>query len=105
MCYVGLGEIPRELTLLGSELEFLTSNGLTLGGASVGTVSGIMAAHSAKVSGVLTMLFNRDNAQVTFAGSGSTFNTLSVQADDGISIVASLSTDVGECIKSHRARS
>jgi hypothetical protein len=95
---MGIGRISRELTLSGSELAFIAANGTLIGGSTFGvaTVSGIEQSHSMQIDETLTLLLNRDDAQVTFAEVSSTFNTLAVQADDGISIVASLATVVGD---------
>ena len=94
---IGLGATAGNYTLTGDELQRITSTSLTLGDATNGsiTVNGITAANSNNVSGALTLNATLDNASVTFATAASTFNALTVNADDGIVINVALTTDVG----------
>ena len=75
----------------------ITATGLTLGDATNGsiTVNGITAANSNNVSGTVTLNATLDNASVTFATAASTFNALTVNGDQGITISVDLTTDVG----------
>ena len=94
---IGLGATAGDYTLSGAELQNITSTGLTLGDATNGnvTVNGITATNSNNVSGTVTLNATLDNASVTFATAASTFNALTVNADDGIAINVALITDVG----------
>ena len=94
---IGLGATAGDYTLSSAELQNITSTGLTLGDATNGsvTVNGITAANSNNVSGTLTLNATLDNASVTFATTASTFNTLTINADQGITIGVDLTTDVG----------
>ena len=92
-----MGATAGDYTLSGAELQNITATGLTLGDASNGsiTVNGITAANSNNISGAVVLNATADNASVTFATAASTFNVLSVNADDGITIAANITTDVG----------
>ena len=94
---IGLGGTAGNYTLSGAELQNITATGLTLGDATNGsiTVNGITAANSNNVSGTVTLNATLDNASVTFATAASTFNALTVNGDQGITISVDLTTDVG----------
>ena len=85
---IGLGSAPAELMFGDAELGQITATGMTVGGTNCGsqTVTGITETNSDGISTILTLLASRDDAQVTFTGDGSTFNILSVEADDGVLI-------------------
>jgi filamentous hemagglutinin family protein len=94
---IGLGATAGNFTISGTELVNITSTGLTIGDATSGniTVDGITAAQSNNIAGTVTLNATGNGRSVTFANTGSTFNALSVNADDGIAVNARLTTDVG----------
>jgi hypothetical protein len=75
----------------------LATTGMTIGGARCGSqvVDAVLATNSASLLGMLTLLATRDDAQVTFSGTSSTFNAMAVQADNGVLVQADASTVVG----------
>jgi hypothetical protein len=58
-------------------------------------VNGITNANSIGVTGILTLLAQRDDSYVKFLGSPSTFSQLGVRADNGILLVKDLTTTSG----------
>jgi len=90
---IGLGDtaVTNGLNLSGSELERIAAAYLELETAGSITVDDISAVNSNNV-GAVTL----DAAgSIEFANAPSTFNTLDVQADNGISINEDLATDTG----------
>jgi hypothetical protein len=94
---VGLGAGAGQLSLAASELQQITATGMTIGGTTCGsqTVDGVTTVSSAGISQVLTMLASRDDASVTFSSTGSSFNALSVQSDNGIAVQVDITTTGG----------
>ncbi len=94
---IGLGDTAGNYTLSGTELQNITATGLTLGDATNGsiTVNNISAANSNNISGTLTLNATQDNASISFATTASTFNALTANADDGITVSVNLTTDTG----------
>lgn len=94
---IGLGATAGGLTISGTELQNITATGLTIGDVTGGniTVDGITAANSNNITGTVTLNATQDNASIAFSGTASTFNAVSASADDGISVVQNLSTDIG----------
>ena len=76
------------------------SAGISIGGANCGYqyFHGNTATHTHGISAISTISATRDDARVFFMSAGSTFNTLHVQADDGISLQADVMTDIGEML-------
>jgi hypothetical protein len=97
---VVVGHPFKPFDLSGQDFAYLISDGLVVGNSNCGdlTVDGIVEAASQNIANVITLLANRDNTKVTFFGSISTFNTLVVQADNGINIDASVLTDEGSIL-------
>ena len=97
---IGLGSASRDMSLTGAELQMMTVTGLLLGDTHCGsvTVDDVQQLHTDTIGGIMTMLASRDDASIIFVGSGSTFNTLSMQADNGVSAQARVNTDVGNMI-------
>jgi hypothetical protein len=91
----GFGSTAKDLTITGAELQQISATGLTMGGANCDSVvvDGVSEAHSATVSSVLSFVMTRDDASIVFSTATSTFNALSVQADNGISVQVNLNTD------------
>lgn len=97
---VGLGSGAGQLSVSGSELQQVTSNGMRVGGnvphnCANQAVNEVLLAHTVGISNVVSLLAERDDAKVLFEGSYSTFKTLHVKADNGIvlGINYTLSTD------------
>jgi hypothetical protein len=88
-----VGHIPRAQLLLGGlDLEHITATGMVVGGLQCGTqfVSGVTAANSNNIDDILTLFANEDNEKIYFKDVASTFNALSAQADDGVSVYSHL---------------
>ena len=85
----------NELQLGDSELGAITSTGMVIRGPVTGTVNvtGVTAANSNSVSKIFTLLVDRDDTRAYFSVAASTFNAISVQADDGVSFSVDLTTD------------
>jgi filamentous hemagglutinin family protein len=93
---IGLGNASGDMTLSGAELGAITTRDLTIGSGPTGsiTVNGVNAAGNlAGVSGLTTL---RSGGTVTFASSASSFRSLAVNADNGITVNTNLSTTVGD---------
>jgi hypothetical protein len=100
---VGLGattNTAQGFTLSGSELQRITSAGLTLGNIvnSSIEVDGVTRANSNTISGIVSLVATNQNAGVAFKTSGSTFAAVAATADDGIDIEKSLTTTLGSII-------
>jgi hypothetical protein len=101
---VAIGTAVRQFTLSGAELQHFTMVGLTIGSTPsvpvCGTldVSAITEAQSNSVTGVVSLMAYRSGHQVKFIGSGSTFNTLVAQADNGITLLTNVRADVGSVL-------
>jgi len=97
---IGLGNTPgTTMTISGAELQNITAKNLTIGDATNSniTVDGISAANSNKISGTLTLNATQSNGTVTFANNPSSFNTLAVNAGNGVTVsaAAAVQTDRG----------
>jgi hypothetical protein len=101
----GLGATTKDLHIDGAELQRVTTKGgLKLGGSIGGDilVDGIVALESdyiyypvSHVLAVVSLFAVQDDHQIVFDNTASTFNLLSVQADNGIHVKADVTTDVG----------
>jgi hypothetical protein len=94
----GLGATsPRNITVSGTELARITSNGLEMGSNQSSTieVSGITQSNSNAVDGVISLIATRQGAQIVFDAMGSSFNALVAQANNGITLSANVATDTG----------
>ncbi|MDP6353716.1 MAG: filamentous hemagglutinin N-terminal domain-containing protein, partial [Planctomycetota bacterium] len=91
---LGLGgtSVSGGLNISGTELELITSTGLTLTTSADVVVNGITGTNSDNISG--TVVIDSGN-NVTFSTADSTFNALDVQADDGIIVSRNITTDTG----------
>jgi hypothetical protein len=94
---MALGTLPRNMTISSDDLQTMNTEGFVMGNSVNGdiTVSGVTARSSNNVLGVLSLVASGDNARVIFDGTGSTFNAIAVQADNGIDVFVDISTDVG----------
>ncbi len=95
---IGLGDAAGTLSISRDELQKITASNLVLGnGASSVSVDNVTAANSASI-GTLTLNAAGSGSSVSFGGNASTFNALTVNAGDGISIGSGLTTDSGNLI-------
>ena len=94
---IGLGDTPllNGLNLTGAELQNITATGLELATAGPITIDNITAVNSDNIATVLTL---DSAATVTFTGGPAIFNSLDVQADNGININGDLTTDTGNLL-------
>ena len=92
---IGLGATTQSMTIESAEFSGFECTGLLLGDSTSGTITvdGISSANSNGVDSILTLSGVRDDAQVNFEAGKSVFNTLVVQADNGIRFEADLETD------------
>jgi len=89
------------MVVTSTELQRISTNGLSIGGSVNGaiTVKQVTAAESAHISGILTLLATKTGAAVAFSDtSASTFNTLSIQSDAGISVATDITAIVGNIV-------
>jgi len=94
---MALGTRDANHTVSTDELQNIVSTQLVFGKSTNGdiTVSGVTARGSNNIAGMVCLIASRDDATVGFVGTGSTFNSLAVQADSGMDIQVDLSADVG----------
>ena len=99
---IGIGDTAGVMTLSPTEVSRLSS---TTGNITIETTGGsftvdnISAANSNNIGGILTLQASGNTQTVTFANNDSTFNTLTVNADDGIFINNVLvGTDTGNFV-------
>jgi hypothetical protein len=95
---IGLGySTGYGMNIEGTELQNITATNLILGGATNDNISvnGISAANSNNISGTLTLNATGNGKSVTFLGNSSAFNTLTVNAENGITVNANLTIDTG----------
>ena len=78
----------------GTELQNITAGSLTIGDGTTGniTVDGVTAANSNNIAGVTTLTATKSGASATFSGNASTFNALTVNAQNGITVSENLTT-------------
>ncbi len=95
---VGLGATAGDYTITGTELGRITATGLTIGDATNGniTVDGIAAVDSDQIAGTVTLNATANEADVAFSGAASTFNALTVNADDSIVVNQDITTALGD---------
>jgi hypothetical protein len=95
---IGIGTTTEQMAISNVEMQGIVTNGLTIGSAGVNKgvkVTGITAAGSNGISGVLTVLTTVDDSQMFFLGAASTFNALSAQADNGLHLQQQVVTSGG----------
>ncbi len=94
---IGLGLASGDLTISGTEFERISAAQLTVGGpdATLITVDGLTDAQTQN-AGLVVLDATGNGARVVFSGTGSTFNALTVEADDGIDVNADLRVDTGD---------
>jgi len=96
---IGIGTATGQQELSGSELALITASGLSIGKAGVNLnveVSEVTASHSNGITGVVTLIASTDGSSIVFGSAGSsTFYALSAQADNGISIMSSVTVTGG----------
>jgi hypothetical protein len=95
---IGLGDTAKDMHITDAELSRMTSaGGLRVGGSAGGNiiVNHITQASSNHITSFVTLMAAGDDAQVSFTGKASTFNTLVSQADNGILVQVDVTTDIG----------
>jgi filamentous hemagglutinin family protein len=90
---IGLGT-TSDLSLSTTELANITAGSLTIGGSTNGdiTVSGVSSIDSDQF-GALTLNATASGSSVTFGSSDSTFQGLTVNAENGITLSSNLTTN------------
>ena len=88
---IGVGDGSGTFSVSAGELQNITAANLVIGDATNGniTVGGISAANSNNVAAV-TLNATKSGSSVTFANNASTFNALTVNANNGIALNSSL---------------
>ena len=91
---IGLGNASGDFTLSGSDLGQITAGSLTIGDGSNGNivVEGVSSTESAQF-GALTLNATASGSSVTFQTTASTFQGLTVNAENGITISSDLTTN------------
>jgi hypothetical protein len=97
---MSLGDSDSGFALSSSELERVTTSGLYVGRVSTASivVAGVTKEESKFLESIVTLAVDRDDGRITFNGGDSVFNRLSVQADNGIQVDASLTSDVAHLL-------
>jgi hypothetical protein len=89
---IGIGTTTADMDIEAGELADIdTTGGLTIGSLSASgsiTVTGITKDNSNDIAVKLTLIATSDTNTITFTGGSSTFHSLAVQADHGISLAA-----------------
>ncbi len=99
---VGIGDTAGAMTISPTEFGRISSTTgdvtiISTGGSF--TVNNISAANSNGIGGIVTLQASGDDQNITFASNNSTFNTLTLNSDDGIFINnVIVGTDVGDFI-------
>ena len=96
---VGLGSTSQEMTIEGAEFGLMTCTGFSIGslgqcGSQV--IGNITKANTENIGGIVSLLAIRPGAGMTFTAGSTTFNTLNVQADAGISVEQGINSIVGK---------
>ncbi len=91
---IGLGAGAGVFSLSGAELQNITAGSLTIGNSTTGNivVDGVTAANSNNIAGTTTLNATKSGSSATFSGTQSTFNALTVNAQNGISVSENLTT-------------
>lgn len=103
---IGLGDTTTscggtcEMIISGAELQNITAGNLILGGTTTSAiyVDNVTVTNSNGITGTVTLNATSATGVVTFDTAASTFNALEVNAGNGISLAAGLTTDVGNMI-------
>ncbi|MCC9603439.1 hypothetical protein LOC67_23060 [Stieleria sp. JC731] len=91
---LGLGATSvTGMNVTQSELDAVTSNGLTAQASGQLVVDGV--TQPVNVSGSVTLIASGTSPSIQFQNSASSFLALSLQADDGITIAANVTTTAG----------
>jgi filamentous hemagglutinin family protein len=92
---IGLGAGAGAFSLSGAELEKISAGNLSIGDSTTGniTVDGVTAANSDNITGTTTLNATGSGKTVTFSGTASTFNALTANAENGITVSGDLTTE------------
>lgn len=90
---IGVGSATGDLTISGAELGRIIATDLTIGSSLVTqlTVNNVTAVNSNAIAGTTNLVAR----QITFNGTGSTFNQLDARASEGMVVDVDLLTDLG----------
>ncbi|NIR43402.1 MAG: hypothetical protein GWM93_05880, partial [Gemmatimonadetes bacterium] len=86
---IGLGDAAGDLSLSSAELGRITAGGLLLGGSTNG---GITVDNVAASFDTVTLKATGSGGSVSFSGNASSFNALTVNAENGITVSQTLTT-------------
>ena len=96
---IGVGAITSLfMDVDNSDIDKVTSGGLTIGSASVNgsiTVDGVTKAHSDTITGTVSLISCVDDKSITFATTSSTFHTMAAQADNGVVLQVDVTATTG----------
>jgi hypothetical protein len=94
---IGIGVSAKDLHLDATEVQRLTTSGLSIGGMSSGsvTVGGVSEFQSSSVGGIVTIAATSDDAQVSFSAQEAAFGAVAAQADNGIFLDSDMVTQSG----------
>jgi hypothetical protein len=94
---IGYGLSSGQMTMESSEFAPLRTKGMIIGGTECGSqvLNEVLSGDSSGIEGVLTLQATRSGVTATFTGTSSTFHAISVQAEDGISVEADVTTTGG----------
>ncbi|SCA58957.1 hypothetical protein AB751O23_BM_00010, partial [Chlamydiales bacterium SCGC AB-751-O23] len=97
---IGLGDADKDFDISAAGLGRITSGATQIGDVTSGsiTVNNVSAANSDGISGMLTLDATKDTATILFETAASIFNSLTAKADEGITVNADLTTDIGNMI-------
>ena len=91
---IGIGDGAGDISITRTELQNITAANLIIGGSNNGniTVDGVTSAQSNNINS-LALKAIADGSSVNFTNAASTFKALSVQAGNGITVDAALTTN------------
>ncbi len=94
---IGMGAGAGTFSISDSELGRISAVNLVVGDSTNGsiTVDGVTAANSNNITGTTTLNATKSGSKVTFSGTGSTFNKLTVNAGNGVAVNTAVTTDAG----------
>ena len=98
---IGIGDVTgQDFVISGSELQRITAGQLIIGGVTTGNiiVEGLTDAMLTAITADITLSALADNASVTLTDTSATFDSLTIEADNGISLNTGLFVSNGDLI-------
>ena len=92
---VGLGSGSGQLSIDTSEVLRITSGGMTIGNPTCSRQF-VQNVDFSAVDGIVTLITEAEDTQVSFLDIASTFTSLNVQADNGVIVSVDLTSTAGE---------